>query len=176
MEKLVIHLYQKIGKQSMMNFSLDDGFIDLSPLPVAALITNNSVDLPSRKSIIENLKLRPFEILQEHFFIFIKSAFELSVQLLNIQFNIAIDEEIEEEIDEAIHQKSIADLLKIINELKNEGIEIFSISFVYQNKKYKMTKYAVAEIDSNWESISDQIINTPISIIAGLKKCSAFVR
>lgn len=174
MKKVVVHLYQKIGRNNRFESNISNGYFDLSPLPVAGIVSSNDITLPSRKSLVSHLKLRPFEILQEHFITFLKAASSFGVQILNIEFTINIDEEIDEEINEHLKNKQFDKVISLIKELSFDGVEIFAISFVYKGNRYKMSKYAVAELNSPWESIPEEIVNTPISIIAGIKKFSAF--
>ncbi|WP_026672421.1 hypothetical protein [Alkalihalobacterium bogoriense] len=166
----VVYLYERITNfhEDFANYS--EGLFTFESLPVVGIFSNTFVDLPSRKSIVKSLKLRPFEIIQNHFDLFIKKAKQLKVTIQKIEFTSEIEFDLEEEIAEAIEEEAYDVLFKLIKEVREDHVDIFSISFIYEGKSYRMTKHAVAEVLGETTEIPDIIAKSPLSLIAGLKK------
>ncbi len=166
----VVHLYEKVAniQDTISNFS--DELFTFDSLPVVGIISNNSIDVPSRQTIIKTLRLKPFEIIQKHFDLFIKNSKKLKVTLEKIEFTNQIEFDLEEEINDAIDERNYEVLFKLIKEVRDDHVDIFSISFIYEGNSYRMTKYAVAEVLGEQNEVPDIIENSPLSLIAGLKK------
>jgi len=167
----VVHLYESIGnmKNDFSHFSED--LFAFDSFPVVGIVSNDSLNMPSRQTIVKELKLKPFEIIQDHFDLFIKKADKLGVKLQKIEFTHEIEFELEEEIDDALYNNDYEEIFKIIKQIRNEHVDIFSISFFYEGNRYRMTKHAVAEVlGESSNEIPNIIIQSPLSLIAGLKK------
>ncbi|MCY8915673.1 hypothetical protein MOE20_06520 [Bacillus atrophaeus] len=165
-----VHLYERLGSSiSEINFNSENCF-PLDFLPVVALLDNTSVEVPSRKKLVERLNLKPFEILQDHFDLFIKAAEKLKVQIMDIKFTEEIDQELEEDLNESIGNKDYKKVYSFVKEVRLEDIDIFSLTYIHDSISYTITKYAVAEFIGDSNKIPEIIIQSPLSFIAGLKK------
>ncbi|OMF59368.1 hypothetical protein BK139_13300 [Paenibacillus sp. FSL R5-0490] len=170
MQTYVVYLYEKVSNIHLELNKYSEGLFTFDPLPVVGIISNNSIDVPNRKSIVESLNLKPFEIIQNHFDLFIRKSKQLNVTIKQIQFTNEIEFDLEEEIDEAIELKDYEVLFKLIKEVRDDHVDIFSITFLYDGKSYRMTKHAVAEVLGESNDVPDIIVKSPLSLIAGLKK------
>ncbi|MEM4996343.1 hypothetical protein WKH56_27560 [Priestia sp. SB1] len=166
----VVHLYEKIGSVATNFTNFSESLFTLGSFPVIAMVTNNSLELPSRQTLIKQFNLKPFEIIQGHFDLFIKKSNSLDVYLKDIMFTDEIEIDLEEAIEEALRNKDYDELYDLIKEVREEHTDIFSISFIYEQKLYRMTKYAVAEVLGETNDIPNIIVQSPLSLIAGLKK------
>ena len=170
----VVHLYESIGNIDDTINNYEHNLFALNPIPIVGIISSNSLDIPSRQTIIKQLKLKPFEILQNHFDLFISKAIQLNVSIQSIEFTEELDFDLQEELDSALESKDYKGVSKILSEIRDEHVDVFSISFIFQRKTYKMTKYAVAEIIGESNEIPMLISQSPLSLIAGFKKFPSF--
>ncbi|MFX3619474.1 MAG: hypothetical protein ACE3JK_18385 [Sporolactobacillus sp.] len=96
----------------------------------------------------------------------------MNVQILSIKFSEDIDEDTDYEISECISTKNIHYLLNIVNDLYIDEIGIFSISFMFKDHRFKMTRYAVAELDAEEVSnirLSSELMQSPLIFMTGLE-------
>ncbi|MFK4431389.1 hypothetical protein COM08_15460 [Bacillus wiedmannii] len=166
----VVHLYELTNRQYLEEINAIDSAFKIETLPIVGVIENTRTDLPSRKKIVCQYKLRPFEIAQKKFDLCIKQALKLNIMVQNVKFTADIDLEIEEEISDAIADQDMSTLYKLIQEVREEEIDIFSLSFFYNQEKFVVSKYAVLEVYSHWNSISEKILNSPLPIIIGYRR------
>ncbi|MFB5676449.1 hypothetical protein ACE3NQ_08610 [Paenibacillus terreus] len=159
MEKHVVYFYYTIGERSGRIIS--DSFFVLDSYPVAGL-TN-----PSDSKKI-NLNLRPFELQQNNLYSLISHCEELNIQILKVEFD-DIDFELEEELKEVLSERP-SYLFELTNVIRSENIDIRAITFNYNDRQYRVTKYAVAEIIGDWDEIPFLTLNTPLAMVTGLKK------
>jgi predicted house-cleaning noncanonical NTP pyrophosphatase (MazG superfamily) len=166
----VVHLYERVGNIANDFGRFSKNLFALDSFPIVGIVTDSSIDTPSRQVIVKELRLKPFEIVQNHFDLFIKKANQLKVSIQRVEFTDDITDDLEEEIKNALDTKDYEELFKLIKEVRDEHIDIFSVSFFYEGKSHRMTKYAVAEVLGESHEIPDIIMESPLSLIAGLKK------
>ena len=175
MQKYVVHLYEKLSNIPD-DIKLSEECISLSPSPVIGIVSNNSLEKPSRKTLINGLNLRPFEIIQNQFDLFIKRAKRFGVKIQEIEFTEEIDIENEEGIETSIQDGNYEELLRIVKDIRRDNIDIFAISYLYEGKPQRMSKYAVAEMLGEEDEIPQIILNSPLSVIAGLRQIPSSYR
>lgn len=172
MQKHVVHLYESLNSKTFEYESHDPNLFLLPSFPVVGIVSNNSYTKPSFKNLVQGLKLKPFEIVQDHFDLFISNAHVLGAQILSIEFMDDLEADLSEEIELTIQSQNYDKLMKLIKEVRDEHVDIFSISFNYKGLNQRMTKYAVAEVLGEVREIPDILMNSPLSIIAGFKSVS----
>lgn len=154
-----MYYYYIIGdREGIIN---TDNFFVLDSYPVAGL-TNPS---DSKRS---KLNLRPIELQQNNLYSLISNFEKLNIQILKVEFD-DIDYELEEELKEALSERS-SRLSELTGVIRSENVDIRAITFNYNHRQYRVTKYAVAEIIGEWDEIPFLTLNTPLAMVTGLKK------
>lgn len=162
MQTYVIHLYLTINQSE----PIKDGtsFFKLPSFPIAGFIDNTSAfknDLP--------FKIRPFELQQDNLYAFIMNASRLGAKILKIEFDDSIDQDLVDDIHDLIRQGELTQHNLLIEPLHYDDIEIKAVSFLYEGRQYRITKYAVVEIMGEWEEMSYLTETTPLAYVTGIK-------
>lgn len=165
-----VHLYEILASNTIENSITSDNCFQLDSVPVVALLDSTSIEVPSRTKLVKQLNLKPFEILQDHFDLFIKAAEKLNVQINDIKFTDEIDHDLEDDLKQSIDIRDYKKTHSLVKEIRLDDIDIFSLTYIHETNDYTITKYAVAEFAGDSNKIPEIIIQSPLSFIAGLKK------
>lgn len=168
MQTFLMYIYRV--PKGTMGLRDDESIIQFEPSSLVGVIQAKDPLAPTRKSQIKKYNLKPFQIDQELFHLVINQAKKLSMQIINVYFRDELEEELEEEVKEAIDENNIEKLLAVIIDNRKINNEIEKLDFFYKGRNYSVGKYGIIEVDGYRDSVYDLTINSPVSMILGMKK------
>lgn len=158
-KKYVLYLYYTVGKDTSSNKHKKDYFL-FDPYPVAGLL--------SPEIAKKTRDFRPFELQQENLYSLIRLSNSIHAKILRIDFD-DIDPDLEDDINEAIRNNNIALLKSSLQLCSSLNVEIKAVDFLYKERSYRITKYAVVEITGEWEEVTELALTSPIAMVTGMK-------
>ncbi|WP_088356749.1 hypothetical protein [Bacillus cereus] len=167
MKTFVLYMYRLIDKYKVVD---DENMFRLSHSPLVAVIESDDPYALTRKQKIEKYNLQPFEIQQQLYDYTIRSSDKFGIRIISIELNSPVDDELEEELRQEIKGKHYKEVSNIIADIRNEGVDIKALTFVYQDREFRVTRFGIIEVDANYSELHDIAMNSPIALITGLKK------
>jgi hypothetical protein len=163
METFVLYLYRSIKK----NFIKDDSYLSFGEhLPLIAII-QNGIEPKTRYQKVNRYNLQPFEINQINYDKVLINSKDLSITILDIEFNELVDEEEMTTLIHSLQSKQLTKACETLKELRKE-MEIESLSFLFRGRHIKVSKYGVIQMDAEIQELKSLTMNSPIAYIAGL--------
>jgi len=162
LENFVVHLYLTPNFSGSIPFN--KRFFKLPSVPLAGLLKPT----PALKNEVP-FELRPFQIQQDNFYMFIQQSMNLNVTLIKIELEDMSDFEIVQDIYQAFKSNNIQEVKLLVEHLKREDIEVKSLSFYFEGRQYTVTKYGVLEITGEWIEIPQITESSPLAYITGTK-------
>lgn len=167
MKTHVIYLYRTMNSHLTKN---DKHVFQLLHSPLIALIDSDDPFELSRQQKIIDYKLIPFEISQKLYDYTVRTSDRYKMRIIDIEFVTDIDNELNTQLRYAIKNNDISKLLNVITVVRSENTDINSLTFKYINREYRVTKFGIVEIDAELDELEDLTVNSPVSILTGLKK------
>lgn len=161
METYVVYLYLALNQAKSL---ITDRFFKLNSYPIAGLIR----PAPELTKMLP-FKVRPFEIQQDNLYMLVYTASFLGARILKIELDESIDPDIYEEINLHLRTQNIKQLSLLIEHLQADEIEITAVSFLYEGRQFRITKYAVVEMVGEWDELPSLTEDTPIAYVTGIK-------
>lgn len=169
----VVYLYKDINDRSNVN-KVDNNYLkklELYPIVAIDNLSINSPDCPPRKDIVKDFKLKPFEIIQNNFDLFIKKSELLNVQIKLVEFSDDVDFELKSDFIEALDIRNYKKAFNLIKFIREDNIDISAISFIYEANSFRITKYAMAEVPGDkFTDVVKILEESPLPMVAGFKK------
>lgn len=168
METFVLYLYRSVNSKSLFaKTNNDSSYLSFGGhLPLIAIIDKEfEKDIKIQK--LRRYNLQPFEINQNNYDRALLNSESLSFTVLDIEFNELIDEEEKYELIRALQRKQWNKALDILKDIREET-EIESLSFLFKERHFKISKYGVLEVDGEKEELEDLTTKSPVAYITGL--------
>lgn len=166
MQTYVVYFYHALGNVGNIIAENKDESFRLESSSLIGITNRKFLELNHNNGNV----LRPFEIQQDRLDALISMASNLKVQILKIEFDQIIDPELDEELSILLFEHRYEQLSRIIDDLHNNGVDIFAITFMFEGRQFRVTKYAVAEMTGEWNEIPMLAANSPVAFIAGVKR------
>lgn len=167
MKTFVLHMYRVLDE--LMQYD-DEYVLQLAPAPFVALLESNDPAEPTRQQKVKKYNLRPFEIQQNLMELTIEKAAKNNISILRIEFDFPIDDELEDEFIYAIQNDKFKKIISLINEVREEVSDIKALTFLYNSRQYRVTKYGVVEMDGDFEELSYLTYHSPVALLTGIRQ------
>lgn len=171
MKTHVIYLYEYTANSSLTKINEITYCKKTDLYPIVALDNNMYASTPIRQAIIKKLSLKPIEIWQENFDLFIKKSEILGIDLMTIEFTDDVDDELRNDLKKALFNRNYKKAFILVKIIKNDNIDISSLTLIHETNRYRITRHAIVEVTGeNFPDALSKLEKSPLLFILGLLK------